>query len=131
MLFSFKSILLHFFVATIVVVVVVHCASQEQSPIDGSADIVDFSGDDLQRVAVTSEQKLLVEFYANWCGFCQRFGATWVEIGAALRGTDIRVARIDCGDDRNKQACMQHGVQSLPTIRLLQKVNDCAFFCAC
>ena len=36
-----------------------------------------------------------VMFYAPWCGHCRNMEPTWVEVGAALKETDVKVARLD------------------------------------
>lgn len=61
-----------------------------------------------------------VEFYASWCGHCQRYAKTWREVGLELQPMrpSVRVGAIDCGDKSNTPTCSKHKIRSFPTIKL-------------
>jgi thiol oxidase len=59
---------------------------------------------------------VLLEFYAHWCPACQRFQPEFEKAAAALAGSGIVVARVDCADDG--AVCARFGVRGYPTIRL-------------
>ena len=59
----------------------------------------------------------LVDFWAAWCGPCQRL-ATIVEEVAALRGDTLRVCKMDI--DQNPETPSRYGVRGIPTLMLFQ-----------
>ena len=65
----------------------------------------------------SSEQPVLVDFYATWCGPCQMMAKILEQVNAQLNG-QIRVLKIDT--DRYPQIASQHQVQALPTLILFK-----------
>lgn len=69
-----------------------------------------------------SETAWLVEFYASWCGHCQRYAKTYRQIGIDTLAwkSVVRIAAINCYAEENNPICDQHGVRAYPTIRLIE-----------
>jgi thiol-disulfide isomerase/thioredoxin len=62
----------------------------------------------------------LIEFYAPWCGGCQKFASGWKETAVALADDDIEVGGINCAKDRDM--CQKtFNIRSYPTVRLLNR----------
>ncbi|CAH0559393.1 unnamed protein product [Brassicogethes aeneus] len=62
-----------------------------------------------------------VKFYAPWCGHCKRLAPTWAELGAKFAGQDdVRIVKIDCTLEVNKDLCNNQEVEGFPTIFLYQ-----------
>lgn len=58
-----------------------------------------------------AETTVLVDFYAVWCGPCQRMTPIVEEL--AQERADIKVCKIDV--DQDKELAMQYQVASIPT----------------
>mmetsp|Transcript_13536 Transcript_13536/g.27784 ORF Transcript_13536/g.27784 Transcript_13536/m.27784 type:complete len:212 (+) Transcript_13536:3-638(+) len=56
----------------------------------------------------------MVEFYAPWCGFCQRFAPTYAEAAVELSSQGVKVAKID--GTKNQALSARFGVQGFPTV---------------
>lgn len=71
----------------------------------------------------------IIEFYAPWCGACQKFTETWKKLGESIAshepsedddwfGVDIEVGAINC--ETNHKICQEEfNIRKYPTIRLV------------
>jgi len=62
----------------------------------------------------------LVEFYASWCGHCQKFAPTFSEVARQMRGWGevLSVGVVDCGDQKiNQEICSKADILGFPTIK--------------
>jgi thioredoxin len=65
-----------------------------------------------------SEEPVLVDFYATWCGPCQMMAPILQQVGQQLKG-QLKVVKIDT--DRYPQIASQHRIQALPTLVLFKQ----------
>lgn len=68
-----------------------------------------------------NDKASFVEFYAHWCGACQRYAQHWKEIAKetkAWHNKVVRIAAINCGDATNDEICREFHVEYYPTLRL-------------
>lgn len=56
----------------------------------------------------------LLEFYAPWCGHCQKMASKWRKVAESLHGV-VRVSAVNC--DEQKALCQSQGVRGYPTIK--------------
>jgi len=80
-----------------------------------SSGVVDLTPNNFDNRVKDSDGVWVVEFYAPWCGHCQRLVPEYTKAGKALKGI-VGVGAIDC--DQHKQLCGQYGVQGFPTIKI-------------
>jgi thioredoxin len=64
-----------------------------------------------------SEQPILVDFYATWCGPCQIMSKILEEVNLQLSG-QMRILKIDT--DRYPQIASQYKIEALPTLVLFK-----------
>lgn len=95
----------------------------------GSPSLYDANKDDIdilnktsfKSVVYGSDKASFVEFYAHWCGACQRYSQHWKEIAKDTKpwhSKVIRVAAINCGDSFNDELCREFNIEYYPTLRL-------------
>ncbi|XP_037706788.1 sulfhydryl oxidase 2 [Choloepus didactylus] len=61
----------------------------------------------------------LVQFYSSWCGHCIGYAPTWRALAADVRdwAAAIRVAALDCADEKNHGVCRAYDVHFYPSFR--------------
>ncbi len=70
--------------------------------------------------ALKTEKPVIVWFYTDWCGFCQRFAPTF---GAITKDRKIKknfaVAYVNAEYPENQTLMMEYGVEGFPTVFLV------------
>jgi protein disulfide-isomerase A6 len=71
------------------------------------------------RLITQSNHTSIVEFYAPWCGHCQKLAPAYEKAAKNLKGL-AKVAGINCDDEYNKPFCGQMGVKGFPTLKIVR-----------
>lgn len=66
---------------------------------------------------------VLAEFYAPWCGHCQKLTPAYKAAAKKLDGL-AKVVAVNCDEEVNKPLCGQYRIQGFPTIKLFKTVFD-------
>ncbi|KAG7466021.1 hypothetical protein MATL_G00160460 [Megalops atlanticus] len=80
-----------------------------------SDDVVELNPSNFNREVLQSDSLWLVEFYAPWCGHCQRLTPDWKKAATALKGI-VKVGAVDA--DQHKTLGGQYGIRGFPTIKI-------------
>jgi thioredoxin 1 len=85
--------------------------------------IVELSDANFDQEVLNSEQPVLVDFWAAWCGPCKALAPTVDEI-ATLYAGKVKVGKMDV--DRNQATPMRYGIRGIPALLLFKggKVAD-------
>lgn len=67
--------------------------------------------------AISTNQLVLVDFYATWCGPCKTMHPVLEELKKQL-GDRIRILKIDV--DKHQDIAMQYQIRSVPTLMLFR-----------
>ena len=78
--------------------------------------IVKITKENFEEVVLKAEKKVLIDFWATWCGPC-RMIAPFVEEIAQER-EDIIVGKIDVDEERD--LAIQFGIASIPTLIVME-----------
>ncbi|XP_076802865.1 protein disulfide-isomerase A6-like [Clavelina lepadiformis] len=80
-----------------------------------SDDVVELTGSNFHDTVVNSDELWLVEFYAPWCGHCQRLVPEWKKAASNLKGI-VNVGALDA--DQHKSVGGSYGIRGFPTIKI-------------
>lgn len=77
-----------------------------------NVNVKDITADDFDTEVLKSDKIVLVDFFANWCGPCQKMSKVLEQISADR--PDLKVVRVDVDD--NELLARQFFVRSIPTV---------------
>ncbi|XP_024901560.1 protein disulfide-isomerase A6, partial [Pteropus alecto] len=80
-----------------------------------SDDVIELTPSNFNQEVIQSGSLWLVEFYAPWCGHCQRLTPEWKKVATALKDV-VKVGAVDA--DKHQSLGGQYGVQGFPTIKI-------------
>ncbi|MDX1420399.1 MAG: thioredoxin [Rubricoccaceae bacterium] len=78
-----------------------------------NAKYITLSDDNFEQEVLKSDQPVLVDFWAAWCGPCRVIAPTIEEIANEYEGK-AKVGKLDV--DHNPQVAMQYGIRSIPSL---------------
>uniref|UniRef100_A0A672RRR6 Protein disulfide-isomerase n=1 Tax=Sinocyclocheilus grahami TaxID=75366 RepID=A0A672RRR6_SINGR len=84
------------------------------------SDVLELGDSDFERSAAVHET-LLVEFFAPWCGHCQRLAPEYEAAATKLKGT-LPLAKVDC--TVSSETCERFGVSGYPTLKIFRNGEE-------
>ena len=78
--------------------------------------ILTLTKDNFENEALKAEGKVLIDFWAPWCGPCRMMSPVVDEIAEEL--TDVKVGKVNV--DGEPELAMKYGVMSIPTLIVLE-----------
>ena len=79
-------------------------------------NILKVGSENFDEEVLRSDKKVLIDFYATWCGPCKVLSPTVEEI--AKENDDIKVVKIDV--DEEEELANKYGVISIPTLIVIE-----------
>ncbi len=80
--------------------------------------IVHVTDDNFEQEVLQSEQPVLVDFWAEWCGTCRMVAPILDQIAEEYQGR-LKVAKLNI--DENPRTPQHYGVRGIPTLMLFKE----------
>ena len=74
---------------------------------------INLSDDNFETEVLKSQQPVLIDFWAEWCGPCRMIAPIVEELASQYDGK-VKIGKLDV--DNNQQTAMKYGVRSIPTL---------------
>lgn len=72
--------------------------------------------------AIETKKPMLVLFYADWCGFCQKFAPTFHKVAKDAKiKSNFAIAYVNCDAPENQKFVQEYGIQAFPTVFVVDK----------
>lgn len=79
--------------------------------------VIHVTKENFEELVLKAENKVLLDFWATWCGPCQMIAPVLEQIAAERE--DITIAKVDT--DKEMELAIQFGIVSIPTLILMDK----------
>ena len=79
--------------------------------------ILELTDESFDRDVLKSEQPVMVDFWAAWCGPCKALAPIVEEVATAYNGK-VKVGKMDV--DRNVATPQRYGVRGIPTLLIFK-----------
>lgn len=79
--------------------------------------VITLTDDNFDGEVLKSDEMMLVDFWAPWCGPCQMMAPLMEEIAEEMKGS-IRVGKLDV--DENPLKASEYGIMSIPSLKVFK-----------
>ena len=81
------------------------------------ANVVELTDGNFQSEVLDSEQPVLVDFWAPWCGPCRKIAPMIDELATEYSGA-AKIGKVNIDD--NQQSAFKYGIEAIPTILIFK-----------
>ncbi len=78
---------------------------------------IEFTDANFDEEVLNSDQPVLVDFWAEWCGPCRMVGPVVEELAGEFEGK-AKIGKVDV--DSNPQVSMKYGIRSIPSLLIFK-----------
>ncbi|RYP78805.1 hypothetical protein DL770_006814 [Monosporascus sp. CRB-9-2] len=84
---------------------------------DAASDVTQLNKETFEDFIKTNDL-VLAEFFAPWCGHCKALAPEYEEAATQLKDKNIKLAKVDCTEE--SELCQSYGVEGYPTLKVFR-----------
>ncbi|RNC84683.1 MAG: thioredoxin [Balneola sp.] len=81
------------------------------------ANTVEFNDSNFEQEVLNSDQPVLVDFWAEWCGPCRMIGPVVEEMAGEYAGK-AKIGKVNV--DHNPEVSVKYGIRSIPALLIFK-----------
>lgn len=92
----------------------------EKTKVEVANSVIPVTSANFEQEVLNSDKRVLVDFYADWCGPCKILSPRVAEI--ANENKDLKVVKINV--DQNEDLARKYNISSMPTLLVIEKRKE-------
>ena len=92
----------------------------EKTKVEAENAVIPVTSAKFEKEVLNSDKRVLVDFYADWCGPCKILSPRVAEI--ANENKDIKVVKINV--DQNEDLARKYNISSMPTLLVIENGKE-------
>ena len=92
----------------------------EKTKVKAANSVIPVTSANFEQEVLNSDKRVLVDFYADWCGPCKILSPRVAEI--ANENKDLKVVKINV--DQNEDLARKYNISSMPTLLVIEKGKE-------
>ena len=92
----------------------------EKTKVEAKNAVIPVTSANFEKEVLNSDKRVLVDFYADWCGPCKILSPRVAEI--ANENKDIKVVKINV--DQNEDLARKYNISSMPTLLVIENGKE-------
>lgn len=89
----------------------------EKTKVEAENAVIPVTSANFEKEVLNSDKRVLVDFYADWCGPCRMMAPIVEEISEEVEGVEFY--KVNCDDEQELAA--KYEVMTIPTLLILRK----------
>lgn len=95
--------------------VLIGAAAADDSEPGAGKDVITGTKDNFEEEVLKTNDLVLVEFYAPWCGHCKSLAPEWAKAATALKGQGVKLVAVDA--TKESDLAQTYKAQGYPTLK--------------
>lgn len=92
----------------------------KKTKVEAENSVIPVTSANFEQEVLNSDKRVLVDFYADWCGPCKILSPRVAEI--ANENKDLKVVKINV--DQNEDLARKYNISSMPTLLVIEKGKE-------